>query len=145
MNYAKNDADLHNHFEKFIDQILDQIRLVTEKKAARYLFSSLLATQTTAEMEERKKKANQVTSKAQLDETTMEAVAELFHQLRKFEDKVREDMAGVLKEADEAVNAPRDNKEIKLGMRNVEILLAAEKRMCTEIDVKVYESPQMML
>ena len=75
----------------------------------------------------------------------MESVAELFHQLRKFEDKVREDMAGVLQEADNAVNAPKENKEIKLGMRNVEILLAAEKRMCTEIDVKVYESPQLML
>ena len=96
-------------------------------------------------MEQRKKQSGQVTSKAQLDEGTMEAVASLFHQLRKFEDKVREDMAGVLAEADNAVNAPGDNKEIKLGMRNVEILLAAEKRMCTEIDVKVYESPQLML
>ena len=96
-------------------------------------------------MKQRKSNSRQVTSKAQLDDGTMEAVAELFSQLKKFEDKVREDAAGILREADEVVNAPKDNKEIKLGMRNVEILLAAEKRMCTEIDVKVYESPQLML
>ena len=71
----------------------------------------------------------------------MEAVGNLFYKFKQFENKVREDTAGMLKEADDAVNAPRDNKEIKLGMRNVEILLAAEKRMCAEIDVKVYESP----
>ena len=75
----------------------------------------------------------------------MEKIDLLFYKLKMFENKVREDTAGLLKEADDAVNAQRDTKEIKLGMRNVEVLVAAEKRMCTEIDVKVYESPQIML
>ena len=65
----------------------------------------------------------------------------LLCKLKQFENKEREDTAGLLREADEAVGATRDNKEIKLGMRNVEVLLQADKRMCTEIDVKVYESP----
>ena len=75
----------------------------------------------------------------------MERIDLLFRKLKQFENKVREDTAGLLREADEAVGATRDNKEIKLGMRNVEVLLQADKRMCTEIDVKVYESPQVLL
>ena len=138
---AKNDFQVEEHFDNFMESTLDQIRIISGKKASRYLFSALLATQAEKETDNKNKGKKMVTSSTKLDDETMEHVDNLFYKLRQFENKVREDTAGLLQEADDAVNAPNHPKEIKLGMRNVEILLAADKRMCTEIDVKVYESP----
>ena len=69
----------------------------------------------------------------------------LVQKLNVFSNKANQMRDELLREGGSGFEGEGKDKEITLGTKNLEVLLQADQRMCTEIDVKVYESPSKML